>query len=141
MGGIHCDLKYECYVWYCLILKECNIVSITNKGLSLSRSNCKNNQLITYYLPMYYLLRIQQYPVNITYNYTQIHKVIWLHNALLNSRVSHTQNGSTYSYEQHSVRSTAQSNQTKFVGRPISFIICTLIFQDWLKTTFPSSTF
>ena len=27
-----------------------------------------NNQLITYYLPVCYLLRIQQYPVNTTYN-------------------------------------------------------------------------
>ena len=27
-----------------------------------------NNKLITYYLPVCYLLRIQQYPVNTTYN-------------------------------------------------------------------------
>ena len=29
-----------------------------------------NNQLITYYLPVCYLLRIQQYSVNATYNNT-----------------------------------------------------------------------
>ena len=29
---------------------------------------CHTNQLITYYLPVCYLLRIQQYPVNTTYN-------------------------------------------------------------------------
>ena len=27
-----------------------------------------NNQLVTYYLPVCYLLRILQYPVNTTYN-------------------------------------------------------------------------
>ena len=33
-------------------------------------SNRIKNQLITYYLPMCYLLRIQQYPVNTSYNIT-----------------------------------------------------------------------
>ena len=30
------------------------------------------NQLITYYLPVRYLLRIQQYPLNTTYNILKI---------------------------------------------------------------------
>ena len=35
---------------------------------SAHKSWSKHNQLITYYLPVSYLLRIQQYPVNTTYN-------------------------------------------------------------------------
>ena len=31
---------------------------------SMFLSSLNNNQLITYYLPVYYLLRIQQYPMN-----------------------------------------------------------------------------
>ena len=34
-----------------------------------------NNQLITYYLSVSYLLRIQQYPVNNTYNITKFQKM------------------------------------------------------------------
>ena len=36
----------------------------------------ENNQLITYYLHVCYLLRIQQYPVNITYNNDMIWRSI-----------------------------------------------------------------
>ena len=40
-----------------------------NKSDSICQSVCVSyNQLITYYLPVCYLLRIQQYPVNTTYN-------------------------------------------------------------------------
>ena len=35
-----------------------------------------NNQLITYYLPVCYLLRIQQKPVNTTYNKKYKHGVV-----------------------------------------------------------------
>ena len=38
-----------------------------------------NNQLITYFLPVCYLLRIQQYPVNTTYNkWFSVQTITWI---------------------------------------------------------------
>ena len=44
-------------------VRKVNKVNVTCKNYPGSN----NNQLITYYLPVCYLLRIQQYPVNTTY--------------------------------------------------------------------------
>ena len=37
-----------------------------------------NNQLINYYLPVCYLLRIQQYPVNSSYNIDKMHILVMI---------------------------------------------------------------
>ena len=49
---------------------------------SIKRNARPNNiQLITYHLPLCYLLRIQQYPVNTTYNKLIIYKFVILSKA------------------------------------------------------------
>ena len=65
---------YEILAKFCLkIFKNCGIM-IRYKCMwraapkSWSENTTYNNQLVTYFLPVCYLLRILQYPVNTTYN-------------------------------------------------------------------------
>ena len=57
--------------WIQMILVIKSIAFCVNRN---ARPN--NNQLITYYLPVCYLLRIQQYPVKTTYN-KAFKKILW----------------------------------------------------------------
>ena len=56
------------------IVVLCMLIGVEHCVSILVNSNL-NNQLKTYYLPVCYLLRIQQYPVNTTYN---SFKVLWV---------------------------------------------------------------